>query len=404
MAEENIYINPLILPMLNGTERFNIAYGGRNSGKSWGISDILLIKSLTEKDAIILCAKGSMNSIADSVKSLLEMQIVRHGWEEYFYITDKEIICKRTKSKFIFYGLRNADRLKSIESVKYMWIEEANIEVTHHALDVVIPTLRIKGNRIFITFNPFKATDPVYERFVLNEEPSSNVVKINYLDNPFCSEETLGYIRNMRRTNIDKYNHLFLGELQQDFTESIFKSEYFNYMDIETKSLEKIVVAVDPSGSDSPTADEAGIVVSGSIGDTYYVLEDDSGRFTPLDQAKRAIRLYQKYSADYIVVEKNGVGNGFKTIIQQIDRNIPVKEVTATRGKKLRAMPVASLYEAGRVFHKEVLSLLEYELVSFDENNTKISPGRLDAVVYSITSLMKGAGTGKMSTTSFKLY
>lgn len=383
----DIYINPLLLPMLNGKERFNVAYGGRDSGKSWGISDILLLKSMTEKDVIILCAKGTMKSIKDSVKSLIEKQIKRHNWESFFYITKTEIVCTLTNSVFIFSGLTNPDRIKSIESVKYLWIEEAAVEVTEEALDVVIPTLRTKGNRLFFTFNPKKAEDEVYKRYITNSEPNTRVVNINYYDNPYCSEESLEYIANMKKTNIEKYNHIYGGELVSDFEGALFKYGYYQYADIEIDELESIVVAVDPSGSDAKTADEAGIIVGGKLGDNAYILQDASKRCTPLEQAQIAIRLFKKYDADYIVVEKNGVGAGFKTILNQIDKNIPVKEIIATKGKKIRALPVSTLYESGRVYHKEVFSEMEYEMASYTEEAKK-SPNRLDACVYVVTQLL----------------
>ena len=396
----DIYINPLALPLLTPEKRFNILYGGRSSGKSWAIADILLIKSMTERGILILCVKGTMRSINDSVKSLLEQSIVRHGWEDFFYITDKEIVCKQSNSKFIFMGLVHPERIKSTENVRYCWIEEAAVDVTEDALKVLFPTIRIPGNKIFITFNPKLKTNAVYKMFITRNRDDAVVIKMNFYDNPYVSDETLDYIENTKKTNIAEYLHYFEGELAKEITGALWKYEYFKYKEFE--DLDKIVVSIDPAGSDSPTADEAGIMVCGKNGDEGIVLEDCSGHLTPLDQAQEAIDLYHKWEADYIVLEKNGVGSGMKTIIKQIDKNIPVKEVNATRGKKIRALPIASLYQEGKIYHSKVFEKMEYELVTWTEDS-KLSPGRLDSLVWALTELMLG-GSGKMSSPTISLY
>jgi len=381
-----IYLNPLVLPILNSDKRFNVLYGGRSSGKSYAMADILLIKSFTEKDILILCLKGTMKSISDSVKQLLEDSIDRHNLREYYTITDKEIVCNVSGSRFIFYGLTHPDRLKSLEGVSYCWIEEAAVDVSEKALDILFPTIRKVGSKIFITFNPRFKKDAVYKRFIIDGVENSNVIKMNYYDNPHNSEEILNYIAEVKSKNLGKYLHEFEGELVQAIEGSLWKSDYFNHVPSDVFDMK--VVSMDPSGSDSKDADEAGLIVAGSLGDKAWIIADESGRITQLQQAKRAIRLYNEHECDYIIVEKNGVGTGMKTIIRQIDKNIPIKEINATKSKKQRAIPVASLYEDGRIFHNKIFTEMEYEMVTFDENNKKISPGRLDAAVHAVTFML----------------
>ncbi len=394
----NIYINPLLLPMLNGKERFNIAYGGRSSGKSWGISDILLIKSMTEKDIIILCSKGTMKSINDSVKSLLERQIKRHGWEDFFYITKMEIVCTITNSKFIFSGLINPERIKSIEDVKYLWIEEAAVEVSQEAIDILIPTLRTKGNRLFMTLNPKFEEDPVYKQFIANHYHNTNAVKILYTDNPHCSDETIEEAEFVKSRDIAKYNHIYLGEIMQEVEGALWSTDLITHADPEHiqelinsgfDGIERIVVAVDPATTDKSTSDACGIIVIGKYAnqDKYIVLEELSRICSPNQWSDIAIKAYDKYKADRIVAETNQGGDMVETIIKNKRRNIAYKGVHASKGKIARAEPVAALYEEYKVSHAHRMANLEFEMVTFTGERNEKSPNSLDALVWGLTEL-----------------
>ncbi len=179
---------------------------------------------------------------------------------------------------------------------------------------------------------------------------------------------------------------MWLGGLIAENEGALWKAGYFIHK--KGEELDKVIIAMDPSGSDAITADEAGIIVAGKIDDRAWILEDFSGRLSPLDQCRNAVKLYYDYDAEYIVVEKNGVGAGFKTILKQVDKKVPIREVIAVKGKKLRAYPVASLYQEGKVFHDKTFNKLEYEMLTWDEEVTSISPGRLDATVYAVTDLL----------------
>lgn len=162
--------------------------------------------------------------------------------------------------------------------------------------------------------------------------------------------------------------------------------------------LRRIVVAVDPSGSAKRTADEAGIVVAG-IGecgclgrsDTHaFVLEDLTGRYSPRDMGQKAINAYHKYQASRLVAEDNFGGKIIEDLVQLIDPRVAYRAVHASRGKLVRAEPVAALYEQGRVHHVGLFSKLEDEMCGYAPLVSTESPGRLDAMVWAITDLMLG--------------
>ncbi len=159
--------------------------------------------------------------------------------------------------------------------------------------------------------------------------------------------------------------------------------------------LQRVVVAVDPPGSARPGADACGLVAAGRAEDgVFYVLADESAAgLSPHGWATKAIALWRRLTADALVAEANFGGDMVRAVIAEADRTVPVMLVRATRGKYLRAEPVAQLYEQGRVRHAGVFAALEDEMCDFglDGLSSGRSPDRLDALVWAVTALSYGA-------------
>lgn len=157
--------------------------------------------------------------------------------------------------------------------------------------------------------------------------------------------------------------------------------------------LARIVVAVDPAASSGEGADETGIVVAGLAHDgQVYVLDDLSGRMTPRAWALKAVAAYKKFAADRIVAEVNNGGDMVEATLRSVACDAPFRAVRASRGKAVRAEPVAALYEQGRVHHVGGFATLEDQLcgftADFDRAASGTSPDRLDALVWAVTDLM----------------
>jgi predicted phage terminase large subunit-like protein len=152
-------------------------------------------------------------------------------------------------------------------------------------------------------------------------------------------------------------------------------------------SFERLVVAVDPAVTNHDDSDETGIVVMGRTRDGKGVVLDDlSGRFAPLEWAERAIAAYHSYAADCLVAEVNQGGDLVEKLIESLDKAVCYKPVRATRGKSIRAEPVAALYARGKIFHTRPFPDLERQLRDFP-HATASSPDRLDALVWGLTEL-----------------
>nr|WP_235677262.1 terminase family protein [Rhodopseudomonas palustris] len=166
----------------------------------------------------------------------------------------------------------------------------------------------------------------------------------------------------------------------------------------EAPPLQRIVVAIDPPASSKPGADSCGIVAVGRSGDgVYFVLEDASAQgLTPAGWAAKAVGLYHRLEADAIVAEINMGGEMVRAVIRETDSVVPIREVRASRGKYVRAEPVAALYEQAKVKHVGSFPLLEDEMCDFGPGglSNSRSPDRLDALVWAVSALVKGANAG----------
>ncbi len=158
----------------------------------------------------------------------------------------------------------------------------------------------------------------------------------------------------------------------------------------EAPDVHRVVVSVDPAVTATELSDEHGIVVAGIAADQRgIVLEDASLSGSPNEWARRAVSLYRSWNADAIVIEVNQGGDMVAHTIRTIDPNVNIKEVRASRGKHVRAEPIAALYEQGRVAHVGAFPELEAQMTQMTTNGYEGegSPDRVDALVWAMTEL-----------------
>lgn len=155
----------------------------------------------------------------------------------------------------------------------------------------------------------------------------------------------------------------------------------------EVPNLEMIVVGVDPAETSNIDSDETGIVVAGRGTNGHgYVLADASCQMPPAGWAGRVVAQYDNFEADHITAEINAGGEMVEHTIRTIRPDIPIKVVRASRGKIVRAEPVSSLYQQGKVHHVGTFPVLEDQMCNYVQGARK-SPDHLDALVWTITDL-----------------
>ncbi len=163
-------------------------YGGRGGGKSWTIARALLLDGLTNPGRV-LCARETMKSMADSVHEVLSKQISAMNLGGRYEVLANEIRGIGFDTQFGYAGLRTQGitNIKSWEGARRCWVEEAQV-VTKKSWEVLTPTIRAQDSEIWIGLNPELDTDYTYTEFVLNPQPDSIIIPVNWRDNPWLPD------------------------------------------------------------------------------------------------------------------------------------------------------------------------------------------------------------------------
>lgn len=201
---------PAKLAFLFEPARYKVAYGGRGSGKSWGIARALLAQGMAEP-LRILCAREIQNSISESVHRLLSDQIEVLGLSS-FYEVKETYIAGKNGTEFTFVGIRQqgVHKIKSFEGYDRCWVEEAQT-VSERSWDILIPTIRKPGSEFWIGFNPDLEDDPTYQRFVASPPSGAVVVKVNWDDNPWFPDVLRQEKDDLLRRNATAYENVWEG-------------------------------------------------------------------------------------------------------------------------------------------------------------------------------------------------
>jgi phage terminase large subunit-like protein len=231
--------------------------------------------------------------------------------------------------------------------------------------------------------------------------PSTVISRARTSDNAAnLDASTLGYLN-------EKYAGTRLGrqeldaELLQDLESALWSRTLLDATRIrraDAPDMRRIVVAIDPPGGSARSNAECGIVVAGIGPDRHgYVLADLSGRMSPEKWARTAVNAYHGWRADRIVAEQNFGGAMVESTIKSVDPLVPIKMVVASRGKQIRAEPIAALYEQHRVHHVGEFPQLEDQMTGWDPAESGPSPDRVDALTWACTELMSGRAPMKIS-------
>lgn len=208
-----------------------------------------------------------------------------------------------------------------------------------------------------------------------------------------------------QRAVVSKYEGTTLGrqeldaEVLEDLPGALVARHHIDNARVAEKDLPEmvsVVVGVDPAGTSK--GDETGMVVAGYGTDRHhYVLADISKKRTPDETARAAFALLEQFGASVVVIEDNGSKDWLGEVLKRVWRDLhgndagppPVRRINASQGKKVRAQPVAMLYEQGRVHHVGSWPELEDQLTTWIPEETTDSPDRIDAMVHAVAHHMK---------------
>lgn len=317
-----------LVPFLERPKRFNVLYGGRGSGKSFSVAALMLMAAQT-KGAKIAAYREYMNSIDDSVHSLLKQQIETMQLKG-FEVQNNQILFQG-QPVFKFRGLaKNIESVKSMSGFNLFWLEEGQT-ISEESLRVVTPTLREEGSQLWITANPRSRNDAFSKRFLVPFEHELNkngiyeddlhlIVRVNWDDNPFFPEvlrQEMEYDRD--HTSTAMFRHVWEGDYYDSVEDALISVEQFEaaidaHVKLGFKPEGPIICSHDPSdlGPDAKGyAKRQGSVIL----DVREMLTGDSNE--GLDWA---LDLARQENADWFVWDGDGIGLGLRRqVLQALD-------------------------------------------------------------------------------------
>lgn len=371
---------------------------GRGWGKTrTGAQDIALyaLKNPNTICAVVAPTHGDLRRVCfggpSGLISIIPKKCFLESKDQKGYSSSVAEIRLHNGSKIIGYAAQEPDRLRGPQFHR-AWCDEIAAWRYPEAFDQLMFGLRLGDNPqcvITTTPKPTKLIKDLVERedvYVTSGSTFENEANL--------AKSALAMLK-------DKYEGTTLGrqELYAEIVDNLEGAlwtheliEEARLKDDTERQLTQIIVAVDPAVTANENSDETGIVVVGKDhNNEFYVLEDLSGRHSADKWGKIAINAFYEWEADRIVAEVNNGGDLVERLIRNIDHNVSYRSVRATRGKILRAEPIAALYEQRRVHHIGVLPELESQMCSYT-GEANSSPDRLDALVWGITELSKSRG------------
>ncbi len=372
--------------------RYKAAYGGRGSGKSHFFAEEAVKLCVRSPGTRLVCVREVQKSLRESVKLLVEDKIEALGVGPMFGPMHDRIDTPGG-GVMLFQGMQEhtKESIKSLEGFDVAYVEEAQT-MTAGSLEMLRPTIRKPGSELWFSWNPRHASDPVDAFFRgMETPPDAALVRSNYDDNPFFPDVLEDERAFDERATRHRYGHIWLGEYEPAAIGAIWTRLTLHQGRVaEAPIMERIVVAVDPAVSSEEGSNEHGIVAAGIGSDGRgYTLADVTTRGGPQQWAERAIATYDRYEADAVVIEINQGGDMVRHTLQTVRPGLPIVEVRATRGKHVRAEPIAALYTMGRVSHVGAFPELEDQmcLMTAGGFEGEGSPDRVDALVWAYTEL-----------------
>lgn len=306
-------------------KRIKCPFGGRGGAKSEEIAEILVFFAWKYGDKI-LCGREFQNSIEESSYALIVAKIEKFGLDDFFDIQSSAIY-GRNGSVFKFTGLaRNVTSLKSKFGYNKVWIEEGE-NVSEETWKVLIPTVREADSEIWISFNPNEMDAPTYVRFVLPyidairangfyEDDYIYVRKVSWRDNPMFPEVLRIEMERDRAKNYKKYLHVWEGECNGDYEDSVIEPEWIDaaidsHLKLNYKPRGERVTGFDPADSGSDAK---------AIANRYGMLVEDVKKWTHGDIDDAIAFAFDEafnYRADIIVYDNIGVGAGVKVGLKE---------------------------------------------------------------------------------------
>ncbi len=404
--------------VLAGSQRHTLLVGGSRSGKTSLLIRAIGTRALraeNSRHAILrLHANAARGSVAlDTLPKVFRLcwpgvQLKEHRQDGFFSLSNG--------SEIWVGGLDDKERIEKILGKEFATIllnecsqiPYGSVTTVLTRLAQVAPGLK---QRAYYDLNPVGKghwTNALFgdKRDPISRQPLADPDNyVRFFMNPADNADNLSpeYLRSLENLPERQRKRFFEGVYVDELDGALWSYELIERTRVNEFPIERcrrVVVAVDPSGASSAndgSKDEIGIVVAAEGDDGHaYILADRSVRDGPAVWGRTAVTAFHEFKSDSIIAETNFGGEMVRFVIRAADANVPVHVITASRGKAVRAEPVAALYEQSRVHHVGRFGVLEDQLCAFTTSGYRgiDSPDHADALVWAISHLLLQQGEG----------
>jgi len=424
VQKANLHLKTKLKPLWKPIKtRYVLLNGGRGGAKSFSITAWLADRLARETGRHALFTRFTMTAAEKSIVPEFMDKVERLALSEFRAVG--RTVETPGGGLIRFEGIKTSSgnqtaKLKSIPKISIWICEEAEELDDEDTFDIIDQSIREDQfqNLVILVFNPTSIHHWIYQRFYKGQMPDGSDVPDDFAGvagaATFIHMHWTDCRRHLAPSWIEaaerckqfrpaRYAWMYDGRWQQDTEGALWNHSLIQKAKsqrIDMSELVQIAVALDPSVTSDGDQDEVGLVCAGKTADgRYLVFSDRSGTMSVGEWADKAIIAYQQFQANAIVAEVNQGGDlvekGIRNAAQALQRtdstinpqSIRVCPVRASKGKLLRAEPIATLYEFGKVAHLPGLTKLETEMCTYTGKTGEPSPGRLDALVWALSWL-----------------
>lgn len=387
------HARPEQLPPAGDSWSIWLYLGGRGTGKTRsGVEYILSQKDTHGRIALVApTASDARDVLCEGPSGIMSCC---PDWDRPVYEPSKRRITWKNGAVASIFSAEEPDRLRGPQHELCLCDELAAWANVQHTWDMMMFGLRMgRRPRVCVTTTP--RPTKIIRDLVGREGKDVVITRGRTADN------AANLAPQFLTTIVNRYAGTRLGrqeldaEVLTDIEGALWNLDLIESCRVEhAPALRRIVIGVDPAASTGENSDETGIVVAGLGTDGHaYVLEDLTGRYSPIMWANRVVAAYKRHRADRVVAESNMGGQMVEATLRSVDRNIAFTPVHATKAKVVRAEPISALYEKGMVHHVgSNFVALEDQMVTYEPGSTD-SPDHLDAAIWCLTALMIGHDT-----------
>jgi phage terminase large subunit-like protein len=406
--------------LLEGPQRHTLIAGGARSGKTFLFTRALVVRALRGDGSRHAILRFRANAVRSSIglhtlpkvmtTCFPGIRMQEHRQDGFFELPNG--------SQIWLGGLDDKERVEKILGQEFatLYFNECS-QIPYSSVLVARTRLAQTGvglkQRAYYDMNPAGTGHWTYHEFIEHRDPQTRRPMADADDyqrafiNPNDNAENLDptFLRSLANLPEKQRRRFYEGQFVAEVDGALWtydKLEACRVDEIAGESpastlsrlgIGRVVVAVDPSGAsgeEDSRSDMIGLSVVGKAGDQAYVLADLTLRAGPNEWARAAVKAFDEWGADSVVAEKNFGGAMVEAVLKTARAALPVKLITASRGKHVRAEPVAALYDAGQVHHVGRFPDLEDQLVNFSASGYvgERSPDRADAMVWGVSDLM----------------